>query len=59
MIAYSAAPFVLDPACPVCTYLLVQLVIAVIIENIEMQSKIDSMAITQKHMQVQEHTIKG
>ena len=42
-----------------CTYLLVQLVIAVIIENIEMQSKNDSMANTQKHMQVQEHTIKG
>ncbi|GAX83896.1 hypothetical protein CEUSTIGMA_g11321.t1, partial [Chlamydomonas eustigma] len=35
----------------VCTYLVLQLVIAVIIDNIENQNKIESMAVTQKHIQ--------
>ncbi len=33
-------------------YLVLQMVIAVILENIESQTKIESMAITQKHINV-------
>jgi hypothetical protein len=36
----------------ICTYLVLQLFIGVIIESIENQTKIDSMAVTQAHIQV-------
>ena len=36
----------------VCVYLVLQLVIAVIIENIETLEKIENMKVSQKHIQV-------
>jgi hypothetical protein len=36
----------------VCVYLVLQLIIGIIIENIEMLEKIENMKISQKHLQV-------
>ena len=35
-----------------CVYLVLQLIIGIIIENIELLEKIESMKVSQKHMQV-------
>jgi uncharacterized membrane protein (Fun14 family) len=47
----NLAPFLLVPRM-VCVYLVLELVIGVIIENIELLQKIEEMTITQQHLEV-------